>query len=116
MTEGHTETYGAVAPSIKTCEYWFRRFKSGNFFNDNAHVALSVKQTLLELQWEVLSHPAYSPDIVLADYHLFRSIQHTLEDTHFHNFEKMRKFVEKLNQSLPERWEKVVKYDGKYFD
>ncbi|EFN83786.1 hypothetical protein EAI_16388, partial [Harpegnathos saltator] len=26
-----TETYGDVAPSIKTCEYWFRRFESGDF-------------------------------------------------------------------------------------
>jgi len=25
------ETYGDYTPSIKTCEYWFRRFKSGNF-------------------------------------------------------------------------------------
>ena len=30
--EGHRllcEAYGEHAPSIKTCEYWFRRFKSG---------------------------------------------------------------------------------------
>ena len=25
------EAYGEHAPSIKTCKYWFRRFKSGNF-------------------------------------------------------------------------------------
>ena len=32
--EGHRllcEAYGEHAPSIKTCEYWFRRFNSGNF-------------------------------------------------------------------------------------
>ena len=25
------EAYGEHASSIKTCEYWFRRFKSGDF-------------------------------------------------------------------------------------
>jgi len=32
--DGHRmlcEAYGEHAPSIKTCEYWFRRFKSGDF-------------------------------------------------------------------------------------
>ena len=32
--EGHRllcEAYGEHAPSIKTCEYWFRYFKSGDF-------------------------------------------------------------------------------------
>ena len=33
-SEGHRllcEAYREHAPSIKTCEYWFRRFKSGDF-------------------------------------------------------------------------------------
>lgn len=29
------ETYGEHAPSISTCEYWFRRFKSGDFDTDD---------------------------------------------------------------------------------
>ena len=32
--EGHRllwEAYGEHSPTIKTCEYWFRRFKSGDF-------------------------------------------------------------------------------------
>jgi len=34
VAEGHRiliETYDDIASSIKTCEYWFRRFKSSNF-------------------------------------------------------------------------------------
>ena len=30
-----SETYGDYTPSIKTCEYWFRRFKSGDFDTKN---------------------------------------------------------------------------------
>jgi len=55
-------------------------------------------------------------------------MQHILKDTHFHNFENVRKFVENWINSkeesfyhrgihfLPERWEKVIQNKGKYFD
>jgi len=87
-----------------------------------------MKRTLVELEWEVLPHPAYSPDIAPSDFHLFRSMQHALKDTHFHNFEDVRKFVENwINfkeesfyrhgiHLLPERREKVIQNKGKYFD
>ncbi|UYV79052.1 hypothetical protein LAZ67_17000923, partial [Cordylochernes scorpioides] len=39
---------------------------------DNArpHVAKVVKETLEALQWDVLPHPPYSPDIAPSDYHI----------------------------------------------
>ena len=36
--DGHRmllEAYGEHAPSIKTCEYWFRKFKDGNFITED---------------------------------------------------------------------------------
>jgi len=53
-------------------------------------------------------------------------MQHVLEDTHLHNFEEVRKFVKNWINSkeesfyrgihfLPERWEKVIENEGKYF-
>lgn len=45
--DGHRllrEAYGEHAPSIKACEYWFRRFKSGNFdISDKERIGRPVK-------------------------------------------------------------------------
>ncbi|EGI64426.1 Mariner Mos1 transposase [Acromyrmex echinatior] len=99
--------------------------------HDNArpHVAIIVKQTLMDLEWEVLPHPAYSPDLASSDYHLmFRSMQHALEDTHFHNYSEVenwiaewidskdRLFFRRGIQLLPEKGQKVIASEGKYFD
>lgn len=96
--------------------------------NTRPHVAKAVKDILLELEWEALLQLAYSPDIALSDYHLFRSMRHELVDTRFWHVEEVRKFVNdwiapKLPSFfrhgiaiLPERWENVVGNDGKYFD
>ncbi|UYV67982.1 SETMAR [Cordylochernes scorpioides] len=53
--------------------------------HDNArpHVAKVVKETLEALQWDVLPHPLYSPDIAPSDYHMFRSMTHGLAEQHF---------------------------------
>ena len=45
------EIYQEYAPSVKTCEYWFRRFKSGDFdLNDKERSGQLKKFEDLELQ------------------------------------------------------------------
>ena len=92
------------------------------------HVVKAVKEILMQLEWEVLSQPAYSPDLASSDYYLFRSMQHGLVDTHFRNYENVRKWIDEWIASkdqssycrrihlLPQRWEKCVANEGKYFD
>ncbi|UYV79010.1 SETMAR [Cordylochernes scorpioides] len=90
--------------------------------HDNArpHVAKVVKETLEALQWDVLPHPLYSPDIAPSDYHMFRSMTHGLAEQHFTSYEEAKNWVNVWIASkdeeffrhgirmLPERWKKVL--------
>ena len=55
------------------------------FHQDTARppVSLMTRQKLLYLGWEVLIHPPYSPDIALSDFHLFWSLQNSLNRKKF---------------------------------
>ena len=56
------------------------------FHRDNARLHIfSNTYELLELGWEVISHPSYSPDLAPSDYHLFRSLQNFLNGKNFSN-------------------------------
>ncbi|GBP93447.1 Mariner Mos1 transposase [Eumeta japonica] len=51
------------------------------------HVAVPEKNYLKTLDWEVIPHPPYSPDIVSSDCHLFRSMAHALSEQRFTSYE-----------------------------
>ena len=67
------------------------------FHQDNArpHVSLMTRQKLLQLGWEVLIHPPYSPAIAPSDFHLFRSLQNSLNGKTFNSLEDCKRHVEK---------------------
>ena len=98
------------------------------FHQDNArpHVSLMTRQKLLQLGWEVLIHPPYSPDIAPLDFHFFRSLQNSLNGKNFNSLEdcktqleqffaqKDKKFWEDGIMKLPGKWQKVVEQNGEY--
>ena len=57
------------------------------FHQDNArlHVSLTTREKLLQLGWEVLIHLPYSADIAPSDFHLFRSLQNSLNGKNFNS-------------------------------
>ena len=98
------------------------------FYQDNTrlHVSLMTRQKLLQLDWEVLIHPPYSPDMAPLDFHLFWSLQNSLNGKNFNSLEdckshleqffvqKDKKFWEDEIMKLPERWQKVMGQNSQY--
>ena len=91
-----------------------------HYGNARPHTSLATRTKLLELDWEVMSHPPYSPDLAPSDYHLFRSLQNFLIGKNFSNNDDLKsqlaeffaikdqKFHQHRIMKLPGRWEKVI--------
>ena len=99
------------------------------FLHDNArpHTARVTRQKLLDLGWELVPHPPYSPDLAPSDYHLFLSLANALNEKSFADYEELDNWLNKFFTSkpekfysdgimrLPEKWQKVIDCDGDYF-
>ena len=95
--------------------------------NARPHVAKTTRSTIENLGWEVLSHPAYSPNLAPSDYHFFRSMQHFLSEKSYSDLEEIKKDISQYFISKPaslykkgikmlsERWEMCISSEGNYF-
>jgi histone-lysine N-methyltransferase SETMAR len=100
------------------------------FHQDNArpHVAVNTVLKLKELDWDLMEHPPYSPDIAPSDFYLFRCLQNHLDGAKFQSAEEVKKEVLEFFDSkspyffkegiykLEKRWEMVISSNGNYFD
>jgi histone-lysine N-methyltransferase SETMAR len=96
--------------------------------HDNAspHVAKLTRKKLADLDFEILPHPPYSPDLAPSDYYLFRSLSNHLREKHFDDIEQLifdlreffvskpASFYAKGIEELWERWQAVVDHAGDY--
>ena len=55
------------------------------------HIIFDAQAKLLQLDWEVLIHSSYSPDLAPSDFHLLQSLQHFLN---FNSLEDCKQHLE----------------------
>ena len=98
--------------------------------HDNARTrtASHTVETINHLGFEVLEHPAYSPDLAPSDYHLFEPLKNSLRGRRFSADKEVRKAVHKwlrdqLNtfflegiRKLVDCWTKCIEKEGDYIE
>uniref|UniRef100_A0A914DE31 Transposase n=1 Tax=Acrobeloides nanus TaxID=290746 RepID=A0A914DE31_9BILA len=97
------------------------------FDKNNSIKSTEAVEEFRQLGWEVLDHPPYSPDLAPSDYKAFLSLQNWLKGKEFATEAELRQSIQDWIDSrpagfwvmgftdLPERWRKVIEYEGDYF-
>jgi hypothetical protein len=92
--------------------------------NTQPKTANMTKVAIQELNWEILSHPPYSPNLAPSDYHLFCSPSNNLLGVSFNNDSELQNCLDDFFmvkradffkggiRNLPERWEAVMNNGG----
>jgi hypothetical protein len=72
---------------------------------DNArpNTANMTKAAIQELDWEILPHQSYSPDLAPLDYHLFRSLSNNLRGAEFPSTTMLSSKIGSTTSSRPNR-------------
>lgn len=100
------------------------------FHHDNApvHTARLVTDLLDDWDWELLSQPAYSPDLAPADFYLFPKMKETLRGRRFESTDEINEETSTSLRHLAKdgfghvfdswvsRWHKCVDNDGSYVE
>jgi len=96
--------------------------------NAHTHTAHLTVNTFRQLKWEVLEHPAYSPDLAPSDFHLFRPLKNALRDGRFAANDEVKEAVHDWLRNQPQsiffngikkltdRWAKCIEKKGDYIE
>jgi len=98
--------------------------------HDNArpHTTHLTINTILQLNWEVLKHPAYSPDLAPSDFHLFGPLKNALRCRRFAADDGVKEAVHDWLRSQPQTffsngikkltdsWAKCIEKKGDYIE
>jgi histone-lysine N-methyltransferase SETMAR len=63
--------------------------------NARSHTARAIQERIQELQWELLEHPSYSPNLVPSDFHMFGPLKNHLGGKRFADDEEIETKVRK---------------------
>jgi histone-lysine N-methyltransferase SETMAR len=96
--------------------------------NARPHTAHLTINTIRQLNWEVLEHPAYSPDLAPLDFHLFGPLKNAPRGRRFAADDEVKEAVHDWLRSQPQtlfsngikkltdRWAKCIEKKGDYIE
>jgi len=96
--------------------------------NARPHTAHLTINTIRQLNWEVLEHPAHSPDLAPSDFHLFGPLKNALRGRRFAADDEVKAAVHDWLCSQPQtffsngikkltdRWAKCMEKKGDYIE
>jgi len=96
--------------------------------NVRLHTAAHTLETLKQLKWEAMEHPAYSPDLAPSDFHLFGPLKNPLRGRRFSCDDDVKAAVHQWLRAQPKtffangikklvgRWEKRIAKQGDYVE
>jgi histone-lysine N-methyltransferase SETMAR len=92
---------------LKKLKKGFRRVRPKVLLHhDDArpHTSLHTREAITMLQWTVLPHPPYSPDLAPSDYDLFRPLKDEIRGKKFEDDEEVISEVMRWLQQRPAEW------------
>ena len=96
--------------------------------NSRPHTAHITFNAIRQLNWEVLEHPAYSPDLAPSDFNLFGPLKNALRGRRFETDDEVKEVVHDWLRSqsqtffssgikkLTDRWAKCIEKKGDYIE
>jgi len=92
------------------------------------HTAAHTLETLRQLKWEAMEHPAYSPNVAPSDFHLFGPLKEALRRRRFSCDDDVKAAVHQWLCAQPKTffvdgtkklvgcWEKCITKQGDYIE
>ena len=125
----HLQIIGRLKPEIRS-KHQGQLSKGIVLLHDNArpHTAAHTVETLQKLNFEVLAHPPYSPDLAPSDCHLFGPLKEALRGRRFTSDQELKEAVHAWLAAQPktfysegikkfvQRWKKCIEKQGDYVE
>ena len=109
MATVNSEYYVGVLAKLKEAIKQKRRGKWTRHVllqHDNAapHTSQRTQTALADVGFEVIPHPAYSPDLAPSDFWLFDSMKKPLRGKHYSGLPALATAISQWEKSVPKEW------------
>ena len=90
------------------------------------HLARITREKIFDLDFSVLPHELYSPDLALSNFHIFRFLQNARNDKKFSKEDQVKMFGENFLSSKPAeiylrgidkqlvKWQELIQNNDEY--